>query len=391
MTNNPTAQPPKPANPQPGDRFRDVPHDYDALLIVGFGGPEGMDEVIPFMENVLRGRNVPKERMVEVTHHYRLFDGVSPYNAQMRALIGALEVELAENGPHLPIYWGNRNWHPLLTDTMQQMADDGVKRALAFVVSAFSSYSGCRQYREDIAAAQAAVGEKAPIIDKIRVFYNHPDFIGPNADRIQDGLNKIPAERRDGARVVFTAHSIPDSMANNSDYVVQLLDSCNLITAALGLSADRWDLVYQSRSGPPHQPWLEPDICDHLEALHAQGLTDVVVAPIGFLSDHMEVLFDLDTEARELVDEIGLNMVRAETVGVHPDFIGMVRELILERMTENPDRRALGERGPNHDACALNCCQSGGGRPGGHPGAATTAKPAAANAPAGYVWVPSGS
>ena len=383
-----TDLPPLPQHSQvdPGQPYHDHrAQQYDALLVVAFGGPEHMDEVIPFMENVLRGRNVPRERMEEVTHHYRLFHGVSPHNGQIRAFIGALQAELAARGPHLPIYWGNRNWHPLLADTLQRMADDGVKRALAFVVSAYSSYSGCRQYREDIAEAQAAVGDQAPSIDKIRVFYNHPDFIRPNVDRLQDALAKIPADRRPQARIAFTAHSIPTSMAAQSDYWAQLQESCRLVAAGLDFPADRWDLVFQSRSGPPHQPWLEPDICDHLTALHEAGVTDVVVAPIGFLSDHLEVLFDLDTEAQTAAAELGLNMVRAETVGIHPTFIGMVRELILERMTKNPERRAMGNWGPSHDACALNCCQAGG-RPGGAAGAGT--KPASANAPADYVWTP---
>lgn len=327
---------------------------YDALLILSFGGPEGMDDVIPFMENVLRGRNIPHERMLEVSEHYRLFDGVSPINTQNRALIAALQKELDEHGPHLPIYWGNRNWHPLLTGTLEQMKKDGVKRALAFYTSMYSCYSGCRQYRENIFNAQEALGEDAPQIDKIRMAYNHPLYIEANIDHLQQAFAQIPAERHPKTRLVFTAHSIPLGMANNSTYVPQLKESCRLVAEGVGI-AD-WDLVYQSRSGPPHQPWLEPDICDHLTELHAQGTEDVVVMPIGFISDHMEVLYDLDTEARAVVDELGLNMVRAATPGTHPKFIQMIHDLIIERMTANPERAAMGFRPPSHDICPPNCC-----------------------------------
>ncbi len=334
---------------------------YDAILIVSFGGPEGMNDVMPFLENVLRGRNVPPERMHTVAHHYELFGGVSPINEQNRKLINALEAELKENGLHLPIYWGNRNWYPLLADTLRQMKDDGVKRALAFVTSAYSSYSGCRQYRENIARAQAEADAGDLQIDKLRVFYNHPGFIEPNIENISAALKEIPAERRAAAHIAFTAHSIPQSMASNCAYTDQLLETCRLI--AKGLDQVQWQLVFQSRSGSPSQPWLEPDICDHLKHLKADGVTDVVIAPVGFISDHMEVLYDLDTEARHLSEEIGLNMIRAATVGTHPLFVKMIRELILERMTENPVRRALGTRGANHDVCPMDCCLMGATRP----------------------------
>jgi ferrochelatase len=238
---------------------------YDALLVVSFGGPEAPDEVMPFLENVLRGRNVPRERMLEVAHHYEMFGGVSPINGQNRALIHALERELSENALDLPVYWGNRNWHPLLADTLRQMRDKGVRRALAFVTSAYSSYSGCRQYREDIERARAAVGEGAPQVDKLRVFYNHPDFIAPNVENLQAALARIPSERRAAAHVAFTAHSIPLSMASNCDYQAQLSETCRLVAEGAGHA--RWQLVFQSRSGSPAQPWLEPDICDHLREL----------------------------------------------------------------------------------------------------------------------------
>jgi ferrochelatase len=323
---------------------------YDAILIVSFGGPEGMDDVMPFLERVLAGRNVPPQRMMEVAHHYELFGGVSPINAQNRELIAALQAELDANGPHLPIYWGNRNWHPLLPDTLRQMANDGVQRALAFFTSAYSSYSGCRQYREDIERARAEVGTNAPLVDKIRVFYNHPGFIEPNVENARAALSQLPA----GARLVFTAHSIPLGMAGRSSYERQLRETCRLV--AEGAGQPDWELVYQSRSGSPQHPWLEPDICDHLQKLKAEGVENVVVMPIGFISDHMEVMYDLDVEARQLANEIGLNMVRAGTVGTHPTFIRMIRELILERMDDNPTRRSLGSLGISHDVCPVDCC-----------------------------------
>lgn len=330
---------------------------YDAILIVSFGGPEGMDDVMPFLENVLRGRNVPRERMLAVSEHYELFGGVSPINEANRRLIAALDRELAANGPKLPIYWGNRNWHPLLADTMQQMADDGIGRALAFVTSAYSSYSSCRQYLENIAAARATVGVRAPTVDKIRAFYNHPLFIEANVANVRHALEQIPPSRRADTAIAFTAHSIPSSMAQSCEYESQLQDAGRLIAEALGHK--HWCLVFQSRSGPPMQPWLAPDICDHLRALKSNGASDVLVAPIGFVSDHLEVVYDLDTEARKLCEEIGLNMVRAATAGAHPTFIKMIRELILERVDKTEQPRFTGTRGPVADVCADGCCPKG--------------------------------
>ena len=328
---------------------------YDAILLVSFGGPEGPDEVMPFLENVLRGKNVPRERMLEVAEHYQHFGGVSPINEQNRQLIDALQKELAEFGPDLPIYWGNRNWHPLLPDTLQKMADDGVRQALAFFTSAFSCYSGCRQYREDIERAQTEVGDTAPVVDKIRVFFNHPGFIQSLVDRVQACLASIPAERHSETPLLFTAHSIPLSMSENCNYIMQLQEACRLVAEELG--HENWELVYQSRSGPPQQPWLEPDICDRIEELHGEReLTDLIILPIGFTSDHMEVLFDLDTEAKELCEKLGIDMKRAGTVGTHPRFIQMIRELITERMSENPERLVLGDLPPNHDVCPEDCC-----------------------------------
>ncbi len=333
---------------------------YDALLVVSFGGPEKNEDVMPFLENVLRGKNVPRERMLEVAEHYYHFGGKSPINEQVRGLLAALKEELGAHGPNLPVYWGNRNWHPLLADTLRAMRADGVKRALAFVTSAFGSYSGCRQYREDIARAQAEVGGGAPQIHKLRVFHNHPLFLEAAADRVREAFERVPTERRAAARLVFTAHSIPVSMSESSPYLRQLNDACDLVARSL----DRpWSLVFQSRSGPPSQPWLEPDICDALRAWHAEGeLPDVVVAPIGFLSDHLEVLFDLDTQAAELCRELGVGFYRAGTVGVHPLFVRMIRELALEQM-EGAAPRFVGTQGADPDLCGASCCAAAQRRP----------------------------
>jgi ferrochelatase len=320
--------------------------DYDALLILSFGGPEQTDNVLPFLENVLRGRNIPRERMLEVAEHYYHFDGKSPINDQNRELIARLRDELERDGPHLPIYWGNRNWHPFAADTLRKMQSDGVRRALAFATSVFSSYSGCRQYLEDIQKARAEVGPGAPEVDKLRTFYNHPLFIEAFSDRVRAALEQIPA-----AQIIFTAHSVPRAMAESSDYEQQLNESCRLVAESLGIGS--WRLVYQSRSGAPGQPWLEPDIGDVLRAMEPGQ--DIVVAPIGFISDHMEVLYDLDTEARAISEERGLRMVRAATVGVHPKFLAMIRELIRERLG-GCEARAIGKYGPHQHVCPAECC-----------------------------------
>ena len=326
---------------------------YDALLVVSFGGPEGMDDVIPFLENVLRGRNVPRERMLQVAHHYEMFGGVSPINQQNRNLIAALKNELETHGPNLPIYWGNRNWHPLLPATLSQMARDGVLNALAFVTSAYSSFSSCRQYRQNIADAQTEVGPDAPRIDKLRAFYNHPLFIEANVEHIRHALSKLDENARSQAHLVFTAHSIPDAMAANCEYTAQLAEAGKLIAEALRI--DRRRVVYQSRSGSPSQAWLGPDVNDYLRELRALGVENVVVAPIGFVSDHMEIVYDLDYEAQNVAKELGLTMVRAATAGTHPAFVKMIRELIVERIHNEPGR-FLGTRGPGHDVCPVDCC-----------------------------------
>ena len=328
---------------------------YEAILVVSFGGPESPEDVIPFLENVLQGKNVPRERMLAVAEHYYHFGGKSPINQQTRDLITALENELAQHGPKLPVYWGNRNWHPLLADTLQQMKQDGVRRALAFVTSAYSSYSGCRQYRQDIVRAQNEIGPGAPEIDKLRAFFNHPGFVEATEDRLLDALRTVPANARDKVQIVYIAHSIPVSMANTCDYVRQLEEVRKVVSARLEVANDA--LVYQSRSGAPGEPWLEPDILDHLREVKARNLaSQVVLAPISFISDHMEVLYDLDIEAQQLCDALTLPMVRAKTVGVHPRFIAMIRELVLERTSAGAEQRALGSLGPRQDVCAENCC-----------------------------------
>ena len=329
---------------------------YDAILIVAFGGPEKRDDVLPFLENVTRGRRIPRERLLEVAEHYYHFDGISPHNEQVRSLIAALEVELQSNDVGLPIYWGNRNWHPMLADTMQQMQDDGINNALGLVLAAYSSYSSCRQYRENVQAAQQHVGDAAANVDKIRVFYNHPKFIEASADRVNEALKQIDEANRDDAHIAFTAHSIPMSMADGCDYAAQLDETCRLISKRLGVSDDRWQLVYQSRSGRPTDPWLDPDICDHCRDVKVSGVKDLVIMPVGFLSDHIEVLFDLDDEAHEVCEEIGLNMVRASTVGTHPTFVTMLRELIEERLDPSREKLAVGNFGPSHDVCPVDCC-----------------------------------
>ncbi|HEY2116571.1 MAG TPA: ferrochelatase [Candidatus Angelobacter sp.] len=316
---------------------------FDALLIVSFGGPEKHEDVLPFLENVLRGRNVPRERMLEVAGHYYHFDGRSPINEQTKELIAALEQEFRDHGVKLPVYWGNRNWHPFLADTFKQMHADGIRHAAALVTSAFGSYSGCRQYREDIARALQAAGTADLLIEKLPNFCDREEFIATMVDRVNAAMQQLPAPaERSGAgdsqaehseaghpkaELIFTAHSIPLSMAESSPYVRQLKEAGSRVAAACGIS--NWHLVYQSRSGPPSQPWLAPDICDYLREQHAAGVRSVIICPIGFISDHMEVLYDLDTEARALCDQIGMKMVRAGTAGSHPKLISMLRDMVL--------------------------------------------------------------
>ncbi len=356
------------------------PAPYDALLLLSFGGPEAPEDVVPFLENVTRGRGIPKERLAEVGKHYFLFGGVSPINGQNRELLAALGKDFAEHGLDLPVYWGNRNWAPYLVDTLREMATAGHRRIAVLATSAYAGYSGCRQYRENLAEALARLAEEglpALTVDKLRYFYNHPGFVQPMIEATLAALTELPAATRDQARLAFTTHSIPTAMAMSSGdpgdpargtpggaYVAQHLELARLIAEAVAEAtgvADRpWELVYQSRSGAPQIPWLEPDICDHLEALHAQGAPAAVMVPIGFVSDHMEVRYDLDTEATAEAAELGLPVARAATVGADPRFTAAVRELLLERAAtergEAAQRRALGSLGAGHDVCALTCC-----------------------------------
>lgn len=333
--------------------------EFDAFLLVSFGGPERAADVMPFLQNVTRGRGVPPERLAEVAEHYHRFGGVSPINQQCRDLLAALQQALPAAGIDLPLYWGNRNWHPLLADTLAKMRDDGVTRAVAFVTSAFGSYSSCRQYLEDIATARAAVGPKAPVVVKLRHFHDHPDFIAAHVAAVQRaraGLPPVPAER---TRLVFTAHSIPVTMARTAGpdggrYEAQLRETAALVAAQAAPDL-AWDLVWQSRSGPPEVPWLEPDVNDHLEALAKEGVRAVVVSPIGFVSDHLEVIWDLDTEAAATAKRVGLEFARAATPQGDPRFVSMIVDLVRERITGATEQRRLGTV-PLWDACPDHCC-----------------------------------
>lgn len=327
---------------------------YDSFLLVSFGGPEGPDDVMPFLENVLRGKNVPRARMLEVAEHYSLFGGVSPINEQNRKLIDAITAEFGRSDIDLPIYWGNRNWHPMLADTIRQLRDDGRRRTLAFFTSMFSSYSGCRQYRENIIAAREEVGDDAPTIDKVRVGFNHPGFIDTMSDSLGDAIESL-GNLGEHSIVLFTAHSIPIGMADGCQYVNQLNEASRLVAEASGINA--WRLVYQSRSGPPQQPWLEPDICDAISEIdEMRKLDSVVIVPIGFVSDHMEVLFDLDEEARQLCQERNIRMARARSAGTDPKFVRMIGQLVAERMSSSSERIAMGSLPACHDVCPTDCC-----------------------------------
>ncbi|MFB9836773.1 ferrochelatase [Actinoallomurus acaciae] len=326
---------------------------YDALLLLSFGGPEAPDEVMPFLENVTRGRGVPRTRLKAVAEHYHHFDGVSPINQQCRDLKAAIEADFADHGLDVPVYWGNRNWRPFLADTVREMKADGVRRAAAFVTSAYSGYSCCRQYIEDIERARAEV-EGAPEIDKLRIYFNHPGFVEPVIENARAAYARLPEDLRDEASLVFTAHSVPIAQPGREAYVEELNDVAALVAESVAAGRP-WALVYQSRSGPPTVPWLEPDVGDHLEKLRAAGARAAVIVPVGFVSDHMEVKFDLDVEAAELATRIGLRIERAATAGTHPRFVAMVRELLLER--DGAERPALGTLGPRPDTCAETCCR----------------------------------
>ncbi|GAA4910853.1 ferrochelatase [Streptomonospora salina] len=337
---------------------------YDAFLLVSFGGPEANEDVIPFLENVTRGRNIPRERLAEVGQHYYLYDGVSPINRQCRDLIAAIRSDFAGAGVDLPVYWGNRFWTPMLGETVAQMARDGIRRVVAMATSAYSNYSSHRAYLDDIAAAREAVGPDAPEIELIRPFFDHPGFIEPLVEHTRDALDRLPEDRRAGAHLLFSAHSIPTAMAEASGapghaygpggaYVAQLTEVARLVSERLG-EDHPYELVYQSRSGPPSQPWLEPDVNDRLADLARQGATAVVTVPYGFVSDHMEVVYDLDNEARETAREHGMHFVRALSPGTHPRFVAMVRELVAERAA-GAEPFGLTALPACHD-CPEGCC-----------------------------------
>ena len=351
--------------------------DYDAFLLVSFGGPEGPADVLPFLENVTRGRGVPRQRLAEVARHYDLFGGVSPINHQCRDLLTAIGKDFAAAGVDLPLYWGNRNWHPFLADTVTQMAADGVRHAIAFVTSAYGSYSSCRQYLDDIEAARAQAGPGAPRIDKIRHFFNHPGFIASMTQAARAAIGQLPAGVADDAWLVFTAHSVPEAMAAASGpagglYPAQLAEAARLVAGELARAEGHerhWRLAYQSRSGPPSVPWLGPDVGDQLTELSASGAAAVVVIPVGFVSDHMEVVFDLDTEAAELARRLGLPMARAATPGTSPRFVSMITELVNERRGQLAQVPVLGSLPVAPDFCPNDCCRLPAARPPAGPGA----------------------
>ena len=341
---------------------------YDALMLVSFGGPEQPEDVVPFLENVTRGRGIPRDRLEEVGEHYFLFGGKSPINDQNRAFIAAIEEDFRSSGLKLPVYWGNRNWDPYLADTLRQMKADGIERVACLVTSAYSSYSGCRQYRENLADAVAEVGEDAPRLDRLRHYFNHPGFVEPMVDATLAALADLGDNVRHDAHVLFVTHSIPVSMNEGSGpdggaYVSQHRSVAEEIGERVRQeTGHRYtsDLVYCSRSGAPHIPWLEPDINDRLEELAEEGVSAVVVVPIGFVSDHMEVVYDLDTEARETADRLGIEFARAATAGLDPRFVSMVRDLVLERAVAergaDVTRASVGSLPPSWDVCPAGCC-----------------------------------
>lgn len=342
---------------------------FDALLVLSFGGPEGPDDVMPFLRNVTRGRGIPEERLAVVGEHYRHFGGVSPINEHNRALIAAVRAEFAEHAIALPVYWGNRNWAPFVTDTVRTMSDDGVRRALVLATSATSSYSSCRQYREDLHRAREAVGPDAPELVKLRHFFDHPGYVEALAAGLHQALGTLAPELRESARLVFTAHSIPVTMNASSGpradglYAAQQRETARLVAEAVRGPGAAYDLVWQSRSGPPQVPWLEPDVNDHLATLAGQGVRAVVVCPSGFVSDHVEVLWDLDVEAKATAQSHGLSFARAATAGTHPAFIAAIRELVEEQLY-GAEPRLLGTLGVCGVDCPATCCPAPQRRPG---------------------------
>ena len=355
----------------------ETPTAYDGLLLLGFGGPEGQDDVIPFLRNVTRGRGIPDERLEEVAHHYRHFDGISPINEHNRELKAALAVELADRGIDLPVFWGNRNWAPYVNEAMTQAAEAGKHRLLAMATSAYSSFSSCRQYREDLADGLEDTGLGQTLqIDKVRQFFDHPGFVTPFVEGVRDGLAaveaKFPGINLDTeVEILFSTHSIPVSDADRSGppergfgpggaYVAQHRAVAEVIMTTLGRSTTPWQLVFQSRSGPPQVPWLEPDVNDAIRLLPASGRKAVLIVPLGFVSDHMEVMWDLDTEAMETSEEVGIFAVRTPTPGIHPAYVSGLVDLILERMTgvSGASRPHVTDLGPWYDVCRTGCCEN---------------------------------
>ncbi|MFD1715192.1 ferrochelatase [Amnibacterium flavum] len=352
------------------------PTAYDAILLASFGGPEGQDDVIPFLRNVTRGRGIPEERLEEVAHHYRAFGGVSPINDQNRELKAALEAELARRGIDLPVIWGNRNWDPYLRDALVEADQAGHRTLLAIATSAYSSYSSCRQYREDFALALSETGLEGTVtIDKVRQFFDHPGFVQPFIEGVAEGLAEI--ERRlpgidlvTEARVLFSTHSIPTGDADKSGpdfrgfgaggaYAAQHLAVSEVVMTESGRGVP-WELVYQSRSGPPTQPWLEPDVNERIEQLAADGVRAIVIVPVGFVSDHLEVKWDLDTEAAETAEEHGVLAVRVPTPGTHSAYVAGLVDLIEERRDARPvaERKSVTSLGPWYDVCRPGCCEN---------------------------------
>jgi ferrochelatase len=352
------------------------PTDYDAILLASFGGPEGQDDVIPFLRNVTRGRGIPEERLEEVAHHYRAFGGISPINEQNRELKAALEAELARRGIDLPVLWGNRNWDPYLRDALTEANERGFTKLIAIGTSAYSSYSSCRQYREDYAAALDATGLTDVIqIDKVRQFFDHPGFVEPFIEGLGEGLAKVAAAGHEHAttHILFSTHSIPSTDAARSGpaergfgeggaYAAQHRAVAEVVMLAQdGAAADiPFSMVYQSRSGPPTQPWLEPDVNDAIDELSTSGVTAVVIVPLGFVSDHMEVKWDLDTEAMETAEKHGILAVRVPTPGVHAAYVSGLIDLVIERRDATPvaERPSLTELGPWYDVCRSGCCEN---------------------------------
>ncbi|MBX7451241.1 ferrochelatase [Mycolicibacterium sp. 3033] len=329
--------------------------EFDALLLLSFGGPEGPEQVMPFLENVTRGRGIPRERLESVAEHYLHFGGVSPINGINRALIAEIEAELARRGRRMPVYFGNRNWEPYVEDTVTQMRDNGIERAAVFTTSAWGGYSGCTQYQEDIARGRAAAGVGAPELVKLRQYFDHPLLVEMFADAIRDAAATLPAELRDKARLVFTAHSIPLRAANRCGpdlYERQVGYTCRLVAAAAGYLD--YDHVWQSRSGPPQVPWLEPDVGDHLDALQRAGTPAVIVCPVGFVADHIEVVWDLDNELAEQAAQAGIALARASTPNAQTRFARLAVDLLDEMRMDAPAARVTGPQPVPGYGCSVN-------------------------------------